>query len=115
MYMFRLCAGAIHFWRRDAASPNHCGSTSKAVEYSALMSCGPRPIGGSEPLKCLSSMIITSSHRPRRLRSRTRPALITVNSPDRLDLTDRLPNDGSIDASTPTMLEMVAVGAMATQ
>jgi hypothetical protein len=40
---------------------------------------------------------------------------MTVNSPDRLDLTDRLPKQGSIDASTPMMLEMVAVGAMATQ
>ena len=38
-----------------------------------------------------------------------------VNSPDRLDFTDRLPNEGSIEASTPTMLEMVAVGAIATQ
>src|SRR6218665_3352798 len=113
--MFRLCAWSIHFWRRDAASTNHCESTSKAVEYSALMSCGTRSIGCSEPLQSLRSMIITSSHRPRRLRSRTRPPLITLNSPDRLDLTDRLPNDGSIDASTPTMLEMVAVGAMATQ
>ena len=40
---------------------------------------------------------------------------MTVNSPDKLDLTDRLPKQGSIDASTPMMLEMVAVGAMATQ
>jgi len=40
---------------------------------------------------------------------------MTVNSPDRLDLTDRLPKHGSMDASTPMMLEMVAVGAMATQ
>ena len=38
-----------------------------------------------------------------------------VNSPDRLDLTDRLPNEGSIEALTPMMFEMVAVGAMATQ
>ena len=35
-----------------------------------------------------------------------------VNSPDRLDLTDRLPKQGSIDASTPMMLLMVAVGAL---
>ncbi|WP_423598150.1 hypothetical protein [Roseateles sp. MS654] len=41
--------------------------------------------------------------------------MTTVNSPDRLDFTDRLPKHGSIDASTPMMLEMVAVGAMATQ
>ena len=40
---------------------------------------------------------------------------MTVNSPDRLDLTDRLPKQGSMEASTPMMLEMVAVGAMATQ
>ena len=38
-----------------------------------------------------------------------------VNSPDRFDLTERLPNDGSIEASTPTMFEIVAVGAIATQ
>ena len=38
-----------------------------------------------------------------------------VNSPDKLDFTDRLPKQGSIDASTPMMLEMVAVGAMAVQ
>ncbi len=49
------------------------------------------------------------------MRSRTRYSLTTVNSPDRLDLTDRLPKQGSIEASTPMMLEMVAVGAMATQ
>ena len=40
---------------------------------------------------------------------------MTVNSPDRLDLTERLPKQGSIEASTPMMLEMVAVGAIATQ
>ena len=40
---------------------------------------------------------------------------MTVNSPDRLDLTDRLPKLGSMEASSPTMLEMVAVGAIATQ
>ena len=40
---------------------------------------------------------------------------MTVNSPDRLDFTEMLPKEGSIDASTPMMLEMVAVGAMATQ
>ena len=40
---------------------------------------------------------------------------MTVNSPDRLDLTERLPKQGSMEASTPMMLEMVAVGAMATQ
>ena len=40
---------------------------------------------------------------------------MTVNSPDRLDFTDRLPKLGSIDADTPMMLEMVAVGAIATQ
>ena len=38
-----------------------------------------------------------------------------VNSPDKLDLTDKLPKQGSIDASTPMMLEMVAVGAIAVQ
>ena len=38
---------------------------------------------------------------------------MTVNSPDRLDLTERLPKQGSIEASTPMMLEMVAVGAIA--
>ena len=49
------------------------------------------------------------------MRSRTSDSLMTVNSPDRLDLTDRLPKQGSIEASTPMMLEMVAVGAMAMQ
>ena len=38
-----------------------------------------------------------------------------MNSHDKLYLTDRLPKQGSIEASTPMMLEMVAVGAMATQ
>jgi len=41
--------------------------------------------------------------------------LTTVNSPERLDFTERLPKQGSMEASTPMMLEMVAVGAMATQ
>ncbi len=41
--------------------------------------------------------------------------MTTVNSPERLDLTDRLPKLGSIEASTPTMLLIVAVGAIATQ
>ena len=38
-----------------------------------------------------------------------------VNSPDKLDFTDKLPKQGSMHASTPMMLEMVAVGAMAMQ
>ena len=78
-------------------------------------SWGTRSIARSEPSKCFRSITITSSHRPRRFRSRTRYSLTTVNSPDRLDLTDRLPKLGSIEASTPMMLEIVAVGAMATQ
>ena len=49
------------------------------------------------------------------MRSRTRYSLTIVNSPERFDLTDKLPNDGSIDALTPMMLDMVAVGAIATQ
>ena len=58
---------------------------------------------------------MTLSHRPSRLRSRTRYSFTTVNSPERLDLTEMLPKQGSMEASTPMMLEMVAVGAMATQ
>ena len=79
---------------------------------------GPRARGRSgcsEPSKCFRSMTITSSHRPARFRSRTRYSLTIVNSPDRFDLTDRLPNDGSIEALTPMMFEIVAVGAIATQ
>jgi ribonucleoside-diphosphate reductase alpha chain len=48
-------------------------------------------------------------------RSRTRFSLMTVNSPERFDFTNRFWNVGSILASTPTMFEMVAVGAMARQ
>ena len=69
----------------------------------------------SEPSKCFRSETITLSHRPSFFRSRTRYSLTTVNSPERLDLTEMLPKHGSIDASTPMMLEIVAVGAMATQ
>ncbi len=58
---------------------------------------------------------MTSSQIPSDFSSRTRYSLTTVNSPERFDLTKRFWNVGSILAETPTMLEMVAVGAMATQ
>src|SRR5690606_11931919 len=67
------------------------------------------------PSKYLRSEIMTSSHRPRAFRSRTRYSLISVNSPDRFDLTYRFWYVGSIQADTPMMFEMVAVGAIATQ
>ena len=38
-----------------------------------------------------------------------------MNSPDKLDLTYKFWNVGSIQAETPIMFEIVAVGAMATQ
>src|SRR5688572_21845627 len=56
---------------------------------------------------------MTSSHRPSFLRSFTRYWLMTVNSPDRFDLTYRFWYVGSIDCDTPVMLAMVAVGAIA--
>src|SRR5690349_12914766 len=56
---------------------------------------------------------MTSSHSPRAFRSSTRYWLMTVNSPDRFDLTYRFWYVGSIDCDTPVMLAMVAVGAIA--
>src|SRR5689334_17830484 len=56
---------------------------------------------------------MTSSHRPSFLRSSTRYWLMTVNSPDRFDLTYRFWYVGSIDCDTPVMLAIVAVGAIA--
>ncbi|MNT26196.1 hypothetical protein D3C72_1617550 [compost metagenome] len=41
--------------------------------------------------------------------------MISVNSPDRFDFTYRFWNVGSIQADTPMMFEIVAVGAIATQ
>ncbi|MNH42881.1 hypothetical protein D3C79_1046710 [compost metagenome] len=41
--------------------------------------------------------------------------MTTVNSPDRLDLTYRFWKVGSMQADTPMMFEMVAVGAIAMQ
>src|SRR5690606_12023932 len=76
-------------------------------------SCGMRSILARLPSKYLRSEIMTESHRPRALRSRTRYGLITVNSPDRFDFTYRFWYVGSIDCDTPVMLAMVAVGAMA--
>ena len=72
-------------------------------------------MGPNDPSKYLRSATITSSHNPSALRSRTKASLTTVNSPDRFDLTYRFWYVGSMLAETPTMLEMVAVGAMATQ
>src|SRR5690606_18390344 len=43
----------------------------------------------------------------------TRYGFTTVNSPDMFDLTNRFENRGSMDCPTPQMLEMVAVGAIA--
>src|SRR5882672_3659292 len=56
---------------------------------------------------------MTSSHSPSFFRSSTRYWLMTVNSPDRFDLTYRFWYVGSIDCDTPVMLAMVAVGAIA--
>lgn len=41
--------------------------------------------------------------------------MTTVNSPDRFDFTYRFWKVGSIQADTPMMFEIVAVGAIATQ
>src|SRR5690606_41708458 len=65
------------------------------------------------PSKYLRSFTITLSHKPSALRSRTSEGFTTVNSPDRFDFTNRFWYAGSMDWDTPTMLEMVAVGAMA--
>src|SRR3546814_8174109 len=77
----------------------------------SLSSAGMRSICCTLPSKYLRSCAITSSHRPRPLRSLTRYSLTTVNSPDRFDLTYRFWYVGSIDCDTPVMLAMVAVGA----
>src|SRR3546814_2027404 len=79
----------------------------------SLSSAGMRSICCTLPSKYLRSCAITSSHRPRPLRSLTRYSLTTVNSPDRFDLTYRFWYVGSIDCDTPVMLAMVAVGAIA--
>src|SRR5690554_2125209 len=65
------------------------------------------------PSKYFRSFTITLSHKPSALRSRTSEGFTTVNSPDRFDFTNRFWYAGSMDWDTPTMLEMVAVGAMA--
>src|SRR5437773_10458347 len=67
------------------------------------------------PSKYFRSAIITWSHRPAFFRSATRYSFTTVNSPERFDFTNRFWKVGSIDADTPTILAMVAVGAMAMQ
>src|SRR2546427_8205277 len=67
------------------------------------------------PSKYFRSAIITWSHKPACFRSVTRYSFTTVNSPDRFDFTNRFWKVGSIDADTPTILAMVAVGAMAMQ
>src|SRR5258708_31255964 len=113
--MWSDCAWSIHFCRRAAASITHDVSISNAVAYSARNSTGTRSILVSEPSKYLRSEIITSSHRLRAFRSLTRYSLTTVNSPDRFDLTKMFWYDGSMHAETPMMLEIVAVGAIATQ
>src|SRR5689334_132698 len=56
---------------------------------------------------------MTSSHRFSFFRSSTRYWLMTVNSPDRFDLTYRFWYVGSIDCDTPVMFAIVAVGAIA--
>src|SRR5690606_20927577 len=79
----------------------------------ALRSSGTRSIWPTEPSKYLRSETMTSSQRPRSLRSWTSCAFTTVKSPDIFDLTKRFWYAGSIDCDTPQMLEIVAVGAMA--
>src|SRR5690554_800075 len=113
MYRFRLWAWSSHFWRRAAASTSQRASISKAVAYLALSSLGMRSICCTLPSKYFRSLTMTLSHRPSALRSWTREGLTTVNSPDRFDFTNRFWYAGSMDWDTPTMLEMVAVGAMA--
>ncbi len=112
-YRFSDWAWSIHFWRRLAARINQDGSTSNAVAYSCLRSSGIRSIGVSDPSKYFRSDTITSSHRSRAFRSRTRASFTTVKSPDMFDFTYRFRYVGSIDCATPLMLEIVAVGAIA--
>src|SRR6185312_8447315 len=92
---------------------SHVGSISKLVAYSFFRSAGTRSIAPREPSKYLRSEIITSSQRPRDFRSRTRAAFTTVKSPLIFDFTKRFWYVGSMDCVTPQMLEIVAVGAMA--
>src|SRR3954469_10139657 len=113
--MLSDCDWSIHFWRRAPASTSHFGSTSNAVAYRRRSSAGARSMRARLPSKYLRSAIITSSHSPAFFRSLTRYSLVTVNSPDRFDLTNRFWYVGSMLADTPMMLAMVAGGAMARQ
>src|SRR5690606_10166286 len=74
-----------------------------------------RSIFARLPSKYFRSEIMTSSHKPRAFKSRTRYAFISVDSPNKFELTYRFWYVGSIQAETPMMLEIVAVGAIATQ
>src|ERR1700712_5030891 len=78
-------------------------------------SAGTRSMRESVPSKYFRSETMTSSHKPRSFKSRTRYSFTTVNSPDKFDFTYRFWNVGSIQDDTPMMFEIVAVGAIATQ
>src|SRR5690242_14636475 len=113
--MLRDCDWSIHFCRRAPASTIQNGSISNAVAYSLRRSEGARSMRARLPSKYLRSATMTSSQSPSFFRSATRYSLTTVNSPDRFDFTNRFWNVGSIDAETPMMLAIVAVGAIAMQ
>src|SRR6266849_10015052 len=108
--MLSDCDWSIHFWRRAAASTSHFGAILKAVAYRRRSAAGTRSMRARLPSKYFRSAIITSSHKPAFFRSTTRYSLTTVNSPERFDFTNRFWKVGSIDADTPTILAMVAVG-----
>ena len=67
----------------------------------------------NDPCEYFKSAIITSSQSCSFFSSSTRYGLITVNSPDKLDLTYKFWYVGSIHGDTPVIFAIVAVGAIA--
>src|SRR5882757_4754146 len=110
---FTDCAWSIHFWRRDAASMIHWWSMSNAVRYFTFRSAGIVSMSFSSPSKYFRLSIISWFQRPRALRSFTRKGFNTMNSPERLDLTNRFLYVGSMQGEVAVMFEIVAVGAIA--
>src|SRR4051812_47960411 len=88
---------------------------SKAVRYFTFRSLGIDAISFNSPSKYLRLSIISWFQRPRALRSFTRNGLRTMNSPERLDLTNRFLYVGSMQGLVAVMFEIVAVGAIARQ
>ena len=106
--MFSDCAWSIHLAAGGGFHQPH--RLDLEGGRSAFTSCGTRSIGRSEPSKCFRVHDHHVVPQPQALQVAHQVVVDDVNSPDRLDLTDRLPKQGSIEASTPMMLEMVAVG-----